>query len=145
MINLKKIKLKQSEYTDNPVLDNSDELYYSGAGCTWGTDKNGQKYWKRYSPAAIDSHFTDKYDHLSIGDIVNEKARIEKIMREIIEENSCEHEEKDCSISLPHMNNKNVSTIMDVCSDCQSIIPYNSARKTRYYPRKDGDEHDNDF
>jgi hypothetical protein len=71
------------EYTDNPRLKNQDDLYYSGCGCTWDTDLDGKRYWKRYNPSVMRS---DRYGHLSYGDIVNEKARIKKLIKECLSE-----------------------------------------------------------
>lgn len=71
------------KYTDNPRLQNEDDLYYSGCGCTWGTDLDGVRYWKLYKPYIMRS---DNYRHLSLGDIINEKARIKKLIKECLSE-----------------------------------------------------------
>lgn len=71
------------EYTDNPRLNNNDDLYYTGCGCTWGTDLDGKRYWKRYSPFITG---TSTYSHLSYGDIIEEKARIKKLVQECLSE-----------------------------------------------------------
>ena len=34
------------DYIDNPRLENPEDLYYSGYGCTWGIDLDGKRYWK---------------------------------------------------------------------------------------------------
>lgn len=70
-----KERTKGVEWVDEPRLDDPEDKYYSGRGCTWGTDLDGNKYHKLYS------FFNDQskiYPHLNHGDIVNEKARIEK-------------------------------------------------------------------
>ena len=75
------------EYTDNPRLENKDDLYYEGCGCTWDTDLDGKRYWKRYSPFITDKDFgSGQYRHLSYGDIIDEKARIKKIVMECLNE-----------------------------------------------------------
>jgi len=33
-------------YTREPVLNNPNDIYYEGYGCTWDIDKNGKRYWK---------------------------------------------------------------------------------------------------
>lgn len=71
------------EYTDSPRLKNQDDLYYSGCGCTWGTDLDGKRYWKRYSCIMTKG---SGYSHLSHGDIINEKARIKKLVQECLSE-----------------------------------------------------------
>tara|TARA_R110000850_G_scaffold116989_1_gene233015 strand:- start:56 stop:463 length:408 start_codon:yes stop_codon:yes gene_type:complete len=71
------------EYTDNPRLENQDDLYYTGCGCTWDTDLDGARYWKRYNPSVMRG---DRYGHLSYGDIVNEKARMKKLIKECLSE-----------------------------------------------------------
>lgn len=68
-------------YTDYPVLDSPSDLYYQGYGTTWGTDLHGQRYWKLYDPMITRGN---EYRHLYKGDIVNERARIEKIVIETI-------------------------------------------------------------
>ena len=75
------------EYTDNPRLSNPDDIYYSGCGCTWDTDLDGKRYWKRYSQfiTAGDGR-SGRYSHLSHGDIINEKARIKKLVHECLSE-----------------------------------------------------------
>lgn len=72
------------EYTDNPRLKNPDDLYYSGCGCTWDIDLDGKRYWKRYSGFGSDRN--GRYSHLSHGDIINEKARIKKLVQECLSE-----------------------------------------------------------
>lgn len=70
------------EYVDNPKLNNPDDIYYDGCGCTWGTDLDGKRFWKRYNA------FNDRSrnSNLSHGDIVNEKARIKKLIMECLSE-----------------------------------------------------------
>lgn len=81
------MKLKDDGYIDNPRLENEDELYYEGAGTTWGIDLDGNRYWKRYSSCSIRTHFNnDSYSHLSHGDIINEKARVRRIVAELFNE-----------------------------------------------------------
>lgn len=65
--------------TDKPVLNDPDDIYYEGCGCEWDKDLNGDYYWKLYHPAKIVLP-VDNYRHLQIDDIVNERARIEKIV-----------------------------------------------------------------
>ena len=75
------------DYTDNPRLKNQDDLYYTGYGCTWGTDLDGKRFWKRYNPSITDRTFgNSRYSHLSYGDIINEKARIKKLVQECLSE-----------------------------------------------------------
>ena len=75
------------EHTDNPRLKNQNDLYYDGCGCTWGTDLDGKRYWKRYSRFITDSgRSNNRYYHLSEGDIINEKARIKKLVQECLYE-----------------------------------------------------------
>lgn len=75
------------EYTDNPRLKNQDDLYYSGCGCTWDTDLDGKRYWKRYSAFITDRDGrSSRYSHLSHGDIIDEKARIKKLVQECLSE-----------------------------------------------------------
>lgn len=74
------------EYTDNPRLKNAYDLYYTGCGCTWDTDLDGKRYWKRYSPFITDKNRPSEYRNLSIGDIINEKARIKKLIHECLQE-----------------------------------------------------------
>jgi len=75
------------EYTDNPRLKNQDDLYYSGCGCNWDTDLDGERYWKRYSSFITDRDGrSGRYSHLSHGDIINEKARIKKLVQECLSE-----------------------------------------------------------
>jgi hypothetical protein len=71
------------EYTDNPRLKNPDDLYYTGCGCTWDTDLDGIRFWKRYNPIITRD---GRFNHLSYGDIINEKARIKKIVQECLNE-----------------------------------------------------------
>jgi hypothetical protein len=70
-------------YVDNPILKDPDDLYYTGSGATWDTDSDGNRYWKRYHPLKT---IGDQYRHLNYGDIVNERARIESIVRDVIKE-----------------------------------------------------------
>lgn len=73
------------DYTDNPRLEKDDDLYYTGCGCTWGTDLDNKRYWMRYSPFITDGgNGTGRFSHLDYGDIINEKARIEKIVMECL-------------------------------------------------------------
>jgi hypothetical protein len=75
------------EYTDNPRLKNQDDFYYSGCGCTWDTDLDGKRYWKRYSPFVTERDGrSGRYSHLSYGDIIDEKARIKKLVQECLSE-----------------------------------------------------------
>ncbi len=75
------------EYADNPRLKNKDDLYYEGCGCTWGIDLDGKRYWKRYSPFITDKNSSNnRYSHLRYGDIIEEKARIKKIVIECLNE-----------------------------------------------------------
>lgn len=73
------------EYIDNPRLENRDDLYYEGCGCTWGIDLDGNRYWKRYSPF-MGRNSNDRYAHLSFGDIIDEKARMKKLIIECLNE-----------------------------------------------------------
>ena len=70
------------EYIDNPRLQTPSDLYYKGCGCTWDTDLDGKRYHKRYNGSGR----SERYSHLSYGDIINEKARIKKIIMECLEE-----------------------------------------------------------
>jgi hypothetical protein len=70
---------KFAKYVDNPVLDNPDDIYYQ-CGCTWGVDKNGDRYHKKYH--TIKS--PHKYGYLSHGDIIDEKARIKQYVKEAL-------------------------------------------------------------
>ena len=70
------------DYIDNPELDNPDDIYYSGCGCTWDTDKNGNRYWKLYSGHSRG----DRFHHLDDGDIINNKARTKKMITDILKE-----------------------------------------------------------
>jgi hypothetical protein len=70
---------KFATYVDNPVLDNPNDIYYT-CGCTWGVDKNGDRYHKRYH--TINS--PEKYNYLSHGDIIDEKARIKQYVKEAL-------------------------------------------------------------
>lgn len=74
---------KPNPVTDNPELDNPDDIYYTGSGATFGTDKNGAKYWKLYHPGYL-LNCSDRFKHLNIGDIVNEKERIRRIVFDAI-------------------------------------------------------------
>ena len=75
------------QYIYNPVLKNEDDLYYSGAGCTWGIDINGSRYWKRHDPCMIDKTLGgNRYAHLNPGDIIDEKVRIKKLIIECLNE-----------------------------------------------------------
>jgi hypothetical protein len=69
------------EYTDQPVLDPPSDVYYSGYGPTWGIDMHGRRHWKLYDPIRTRG---SEYRHLNKGDIINERARIEKIVTETI-------------------------------------------------------------
>jgi len=71
------------KYTDNPRLQNSNDLYYTGYGCTWDTDLDGNRYWKRYHPS-ITKNSENK--NLTYGDIVNEEARIKNIVKKCLSE-----------------------------------------------------------
>lgn len=73
------------EYTDKPRLRNPDDLYYSGRGTTWDIDLDGMRYWKRYSGFATNiGEMKTRWSHLSHGDIINERARIQKIVIETL-------------------------------------------------------------
>jgi hypothetical protein len=39
-------------FTDEPVLSEEQTFYYEGAGCTWGIDLIGQRFW-RIDPATM--------------------------------------------------------------------------------------------
>lgn len=71
------------DYIDNPRLANSDDIYYMGAGCTWGEDLDGNRYWKRYHSGKC---LRSEYNHLNHGDIINEKARIKEYVKEALRE-----------------------------------------------------------
>lgn len=73
----------QVKYTDTPRLENKDDIYYSGCGTTWGTDLDGNRYWKKFSPFITKN---SNYNHLNYGDIINEKARTKKIVMECLSE-----------------------------------------------------------
>jgi hypothetical protein len=70
------------EYTNTPRLVNPGDIYYTGYGCTWGIDLDDRRYWKTYHPGIT----KNGYRHLALGDIVNEKARIQAIVREYLNE-----------------------------------------------------------
>jgi hypothetical protein len=70
--------------TDTPLLKNEKDFYYSGCGCTWGVDLEGNRYWKRYHPSHLHFPSTD-YNHLKEGDIVNEQARIDYMVKKSLE------------------------------------------------------------
>lgn len=70
-------------YVDNPVLKNPNDIFYTGCGATWDVDDNGNRYWKRYNSSSISN---ERYSHLSHGDIINEEARIKKIVRDVLKE-----------------------------------------------------------
>jgi len=73
------------EYIDNPRLENEDDLYYTGAGCAYGTDLDGKRYWKRYCATITEKDMRNmRYRHLMHGDIIDEKARIKKIVMECL-------------------------------------------------------------
>ena len=85
----KEIKRKSalSQYTDNPRLNNPNDLYYEGIGCTWSIDLDGIRYWKRYYPVLSRKRFDDDtYSHLIMDDIIDEKERIKKIVKECLDE-----------------------------------------------------------
>lgn len=33
-------------HTDSPILDDTKDLFYKGVGCTWGRDKEGNRFYK---------------------------------------------------------------------------------------------------
>lgn len=33
-------------HTENPILKNRKDIYYTGCGCTWGVDDDGIRYYK---------------------------------------------------------------------------------------------------
>lgn len=68
-----------AKYVDNPVLEKPEDIYYV-AGCTWGVDKNGDRYHKKYHTLKS----PDKYGYLSHGDIIDEKARIKQYVKEAL-------------------------------------------------------------
>lgn len=70
------------EYVDNPRLKNEDDIFYIGCGCTFDTDLDGKRYWKRYHSMISG----DRFSHLNHGDIIDEKARIKKIVKECLNE-----------------------------------------------------------
>jgi hypothetical protein len=78
-----RLRIVGVEYTDNPRLKNQDDLYYTGCGCTWDTDLDGIRFWKRYSSFLMEGN---RYSHLSHGDIINEKARMKKLIKECLSE-----------------------------------------------------------
>ncbi|MFT5450607.1 MAG: hypothetical protein ACI9N9_000084 [Enterobacterales bacterium] len=76
-------------YTDNPRLENENDIYYEGCGTTWDVDLDGKRYWKLYHPVL--SKFSDddnSLSHLSTSSIVNEEARITKIVVGILKSNN---------------------------------------------------------
>lgn len=65
------------EYTDTPRLENQDDIYYTGCGCTWDTDLDGKRYYKRYCYAYIRESAREDYKHLEHNDIIDNDARLE--------------------------------------------------------------------
>jgi len=54
---------KGYDYIDNPKLNKPSDVYYTGCGCTWAEDLNGERYWKLYHPV-----ITGYIHNLKIGD-----------------------------------------------------------------------------
>ena len=71
------------EYIDNPRLKNPDDLFYTGFGPKWGIDLDEKRYYKRYHISITKS---DRYNHLNHLDIIDEKARIKKLVLECLNE-----------------------------------------------------------
>lgn len=76
-----KVTRSNNDFTETPNLKDPSEIYYSGCGCTWGEDLDGKRYYKLY-----DGINSERYRHLTPGDIIDEKARIRKIMKEYLTE-----------------------------------------------------------
>lgn len=58
-------------YTNIPNLKNKEDLYYSGCGCTWDIDLDGNRYYKL---------------NRKTGKIYNDEARLEKEIQNILNE-----------------------------------------------------------
>ncbi len=78
------------DYIDNPRLKDPSEIYYTGVGADWDIDLDGNRYYKRYHSQITESFYlqfgkVSPYN-LSNGEIVNEKGRIRKIIKEYLSE-----------------------------------------------------------
>lgn len=63
-------KYEGIEYIIHPELKNKEDLFYTGAGTTWGTDVNGKRYRKIYNPRYMDSEFDNCKGKVKPGDYV---------------------------------------------------------------------------
>lgn len=58
------------EYVSNPVLSDPNDIYYSGYGCTWDEDLNGNRYRKLYHPEITECYHDDWPEGLKQGDVI---------------------------------------------------------------------------
>ena len=49
----------RSRYVSNPEVSHERDLYYTGYGCTWDTDINGNRYHKRMTQRQYDEFMGD--------------------------------------------------------------------------------------
>lgn len=77
-------KVKEDEFTDTPRLENQDDIYYSGVGPTFGIDLEGKRYWKLHNPFMLHFYLQKAHEHLKFGDVVDDTARTEKIIRNVL-------------------------------------------------------------
>ena len=49
------------KYTDMPILENSEDRYYSGCGPNWGTDMVGDRYHKLKKRPIIENKKTKNW------------------------------------------------------------------------------------